>query len=248
MPKIIFFDLDGTLAESKQAITPPIPALITNLLERTPVAIISGGALQQFILQVVQKLPANANFANLYLLPTSGAALYARKNDEWNKIYEENLSVNDMDKIEAAMRAAGKETDIIDFSKKAFGEYIERRGGEVSLSALGQHAHIALKKEWDPSKIKRRTLQAAVSTRLPDFSVAIGGATTIDVTKKGVDKAYGVRQLCRLLNISEPDALYVGDELEKSGNDEAVFKTSVQTRSVTSPADTAHFIISLLEN
>ena len=248
MPKLIFFDLDGTLAESKQPLTAEMAALVAKLLEHASVAVISGGALQQFLKQVVAQLPASANLANLYILPTSGAALYAYRGGAWKKLYEERLSESEMHKIEAAMRAAAAETRLIDFSKPAaFGERIERRGGEVSMSALGQQAPILLKKEWDPDKAKRRVLQANIAARLPDFSVGMGGATTIDVTKLNVDKAYGIRQLCRELLISESNVLYVGDELEKGGNDEAVYKTKAQTRPVTTPADTAHFIISLLE-
>ncbi len=246
IPKLIFFDLDGTLAESKQPLTGEMAAILAELLERTPVAVISGGALAQFIHQVVEQLPATANLANLYILPTSGAALYAWQSGAWNKIYEERLSENEMQKIETAMREAATETGLIDFSKPVFGERIERRGGQVSLSALGQQAPLALKKEWDPDKTKRRVLQSTLASRLPEFSVGMGGATTIDVTKKDIDKAYGLRQLCRLLGVAESDALYVGDELEKGGNDEAVYKTQAQTRAVSSPAETARFIESLL--
>ncbi len=247
MPKIILFDLDGTLTESKQPLTSEMAALLATLLDRTRVAVISGGALQQFLKQVVECLPASANFTNLYLLPTSGAALYAWQNNAWNKIYEERLSENEMEKIEKAMHEASAETGLIDFSKTAFGERIERRGGQVSLSALGQQAPLALKKEWDPNKTKRRVLQSTLASRLPEFSVGMGGATTIDVTKKDIDKAYGLRQLCRLLGVAESDALYVGDELEKGGNDEAIFKTNAQSRAVLSPAETAHLITSLIK-
>ncbi len=248
MPKLIFFDLDGTLAESKQPLTGEMAALLATLLDRTRVAVISGGALAQFLKQVVERLPTNANLANLYILPTSGAALYAWQADVWNKVYEERLSENEMQKIETAMREASAETGLIDFSKPAaFGERIERRGGQVSMSALGQQTPLVLKKEWDPDKAKRRALQSAIASLLPEFSVGMGGATTIDVTKKDIDKAYGLRQLCRLLGVAESDALYVGDELEKGGNDEAIFKTNAQSRAVLSPAETAHLITSLIK-
>ena len=76
MTKLIIFDLDGTLAESKQPLTDEMAALVARLLAATRVAVISGGALSQFLKQVVAMLPVDANLANLYLLPTSGAALY----------------------------------------------------------------------------------------------------------------------------------------------------------------------------
>ena len=81
MYKLIIFDLDGTLTESKQSLTSEMAALLAKLLAVTRVAIVSGGALPQFLTQVVAQLPSDANFANLYLLPTSGAALYEFSNE-----------------------------------------------------------------------------------------------------------------------------------------------------------------------
>ncbi|MFA5745026.1 MAG: HAD-IIB family hydrolase [Candidatus Paceibacterota bacterium] len=251
MNKLIIFDLDGTLAESKQSISPEMATLVAKLLSHTKVAVASGGALPQFIKQVVDRLPSDANLANLYLLPTSGAALYEYNPStslraSWNKIYEERLSEKEAHIIEPAMHAAAAETGLIDFSEPAYGERIEYRGGQVTLSALGQEAPLAEKKEWDPEHTKRHLLQTNISARLPEFSVGIGGATSIDISKRNIDKAYGVRQLCKRLNIDESETLYIGDELEAGGNDEVVYKTNAETKSVKNPTETAQFIESLL--
>lgn len=246
MYKLILFDLDGTLAESKQPITNEMAALLARLIDTTRVAIISGGALPQFLLQAVAELPRGTNLAHLYLLPTSGAALYEHQNGDWKKIYEERLSEKETHTIETVLRAAGAETGLIDFSKPAYGERIECRGSQVTLSALGQRAPLDEKKAWDPAHEKRAALREYIAARLPEFSVGIGGATSIDVTKRGVDKAYGVRKLCERLGIQESDALYVGDELGAGGNDEAVYKTASQTHAVSGPEDTMRLIESLL--
>jgi len=254
MTKLIVFDLDGTLAESKQPLTGDMAALVTKLLVVTKVAVISGGALPQFLKQVVAQLPNGANLANLYLLPTSGAALYefnpsaslATNVTAWEKIYEERLSEKEADTIAAAMRTAAAATGLIDFSEPAWGERIEYRGSQVTLSALGQEAPLAEKMAWDPDHSKRFALREAIAKRLPEFLVCMGGKTSIDVTTHGVDKAYGVRQLCKRLGISESEALYIGDELESGGNDEAVYKTTAQTKSVKNPAETAQFIENFL--
>ena len=254
MTKLIIFDLDGTLAESKQPVTSEMAALLARLLAATRVAIVSGGALSQFLKQVVARLPIDANLTNLYLLPTSGAALYEfhpsttpeTGDNEWKKIYEERLSEKDKDAIETAMTSSAKATGLIDFSKPAHGERIEYRGGQVSLSALGQEAPISEKKAWDPTHAKRRALQADIAARLPGFSVGMGGATTIDVTKRNIDKAYGIHKLCGRLGVKESEALYVGDELIAGGNDEAVYKTEVQTKGVQDPAETTRLIKEIL--
>lgn len=248
MLKLIFFDLDGTLTESKQVLTKEMAGLVCKLLEETKVAIISGGALPQFIKQVIEQLPASTSLENLYLLPTSGASLYEWRDNDWKKVYEERIPESDAKKIERAIEEGAKESGVVDMNVKTAGPRTEYRGGEITFSALGQNALFTDKKAWDPDRLKRRALQSAIERHLPRGYVArMGGATSIDINKDGVDKSYGVHQLCERLGISESTSLYVGDELIPHGNDEAVFKTQIQTRAVTTPADTAHFIISLLE-
>ncbi len=246
IPKLVMFDLDGTLAESKQPITAPMAERLTELLAKTRVAVISGGALPQFLSQVVEQLPSEANRSNLYLLPTSGAALYEYIDNNWKKIYEELLSDTDAISIEAVLRAAGTETGHINFSEPSYGERIEHRGAQVTLSALGQQAPIDEKMAWDPDRTKRVALHAHISKHLPTFSVKIGGKTSIDVTKQNIDKAYGIRKLCERIGVSESDTLYVGDELRSGGNDEAAYKTAVETHPVTNPEDTMSLIRKLV--
>ena len=253
MPPLIMFDLDQTLAESKQALAPHMADLLARLLKETKVAVISGGGLPQFLKQVVEQLPPNANLSRLYLLPTSGAALYEWRGGEWSRVYEEKLSEQDAERIKEAVRTVAKETGLIDFSTPAYGERIEYRGSEVTFSALGQEAPLAAKQAWDPDKSKRRLLQRALtkclpeySVCLPDFEVGMGGATSVDITKKGVDKAYGIEKISEHLAIPIAEMLYVGDQLEPGGNDEAATRTAIKTHAVTSPSDTAFFIASLL--
>lgn len=240
------FDLDGTLARSKQPLTSEMADRLTDLLAKTRVAVISGGALPQFLSQIVDQLLKGANLSNLYLLPTSGAALYEYLDGNWKKIYEERLSDKEAADIDAVLRAAGKETGHINFSEPSYGERIEHRGAQVTLSALGQQAPVDEKEAWDPHRTKRVALHAHISKHLPTFSVKIGGKTSIDVTKQNIDKAYGIHKLCERIGVPESDTLYVGDELRSGGNDEAAYKTDVKTHPVTSPEDTMKLIRELV--
>ncbi|MDO8624164.1 MAG: HAD-IIB family hydrolase [bacterium] len=253
MPPLVMFDLDQTLAESKQALTPQMAELLARLLTQTRVAVISGGGLPQFLKQVVEQLPPSANLSRLYLLPTSGAALYEWKSGQWSKVYEEKLSEQDAALIKEAVKTVAQETGLVDFSKPAYGERIEYRGSEVTFSALGQKAPLNEKQAWDPDKSKRRLLQKALteclpeySICLPNFEVGMGGATSIDITKKGIDKAYGITKISEHLSIPIAEMLYVGDQLEPGGNDEAATRTAIKTHAVKNPSETAFFIASLL--
>ncbi len=247
MPALIIFDLDGTLAESKQPLTRAMAHLLGELLTHTKVAVISGGALPQFLKQIIARFVGDIEFKNLYLLPTSGAELYEYRNGGWDKIYEKHISEIDATKIKVAIQEAVIASGIIDKNEETWGPYIEYRGGQISYSALGQLAPVAEKKEWDPKKEKRTVLQREITKRLPNgYTASMGGTTTIDIVKEGIDKAYGIHQLSRKTGIKESSILYIGDELIANGNDAAVFKTEVQTKAVASPTETARFLGKLL--
>ena len=82
---------------------------------------------------------------------------------------------------------------------------------------------------------------------MPDVEVLIGGMTTIDVTKKGIDKSYGVLWLSKHLNIPVAEMLYVGDALYPGGNDAVVIPTGIQTHITSGPGETTLIIDRLLE-
>lgn len=246
IPKLVMFDLDGTLARSKQALTRPLSDVFGSLIEKTTVAVISGGALTQLVEQVVERLPADTDLKDLYLLPTSGAALYAWDGNMWKKVYEERISERDAKRIGAAVTEAVEKTAVLDLQSPSYGPRIEYRGSQVTFSALGQNAPLDEKEKWDPDTSKRQALIAVLARSLPEFSIALGGMTSLDITRKGIDKAYGLRKLCTRLGIAETDVLYVGDQLGPDGNDEAIFKTNAQTRAVRNPEETSRVILSLV--
>ena len=81
---------------------------------------------------------------------------------------------------------------------------------------------------------------------LPDFAAHIGGATSIDVTRKWIDKAYGLNKLLKHLNIPNAKLLFVGDELQPGGNDSPALEVAGECISVKSPEETKQIIEKLL--
>lgn len=246
MPVLVFFDLDKTLALSKQPLSDEMAKLIAELLMHTNVAVISGGAIAQLKEQVVNRLPAGALLEHLFILPTSGAALYAYSDGTWTPVYEEHLTDAQAQTVRTAIETAIDETGLIDEHTPAYGDRIEFRGAEVTLSALGQQAPIAEKEAWDPDGSKKTMLRDAIAPMLPDFDVKTGGSTSIDVTLKGINKAYGVRKMSEYRSLLITDMLYIGDALYPGGNDEVVKETGIQTQEVKDPEDTMHVIKELL--
>ena len=216
MRKLIVYDLDGTLAESKSSLDTEMSARLHDLLGIVKVAVISGGDWPQFEKQLLANLPHDERLANLSLLPTCGTKFYQFTGD-WKKLYEEDFTSDQREKIlnslKKAMEAAGFKVE------KTWGEVIEDRGSQITFSALGQEAPLEEKDKWDPDYAKRKKIKALLDTYIPEFSVRMGGATSIDITKPGIDKAYGIRKLRDLLGISLKEMIYIGDALFVGGND-----------------------------
>lgn len=235
MKKLIVFDLDGTLAESKSAIDKEMADLLEKLLSFKKVALISGGDWSQFQKQVIAHLPQESNFSDLYVLPTCGTKFYEFDKD-WKLVYEENFSEVEKTNILDALHKALKQADFsID---KTWGEQIEDRGSQITFSALGQQAPLSAKEKWDPDFKKRQKVKEVLDQLIPDFSINLGGTTSIDITKKGIDKAYGIHKLEKLLSVSIKEMMFLGDAIFPGGNDYPAQQAGVQSIKVRDPDDT----------
>jgi len=248
IPKATIFDLDGTLTESKSAMTPEMGALLARLLEKMPVAVMSGGALVQFQKQLLPALPPTARLENLYLFPTSAAQCYTFENGELSAKYNLTFTQEERAKILSVLDAALKATGMDVPPENVWGERVEDRGAQVTFSALGQQAPYEEKKKWDIDRNKRAPLAEILKRKLTDFHVAVNATTSIDITRKGINKAYGVERLHEMLAIPIAEMLYIGDALFPGGNDAIVIPTGVPTRDISSPEETAEVIEMLLSN
>ncbi len=235
--RALVFDLDGTLAASKQPVDPSMAVALVATLRRLPVCIISGGTFGQFQAQVLDRLPAPEDLLRrLHLMPTCGTRYYTRQDGAWRRVYAEDLSPLQSRQIRQALEASARSLGY--WQPTEWGALIEDRGSQVTYSALGQAAPVTAKTAWDPDGARRRALLAQVSRRLPDFEVRAGGSTSIDVTLKGIDKAYGIRKLLAPLAATTDDLLFVGDRLDEQGNDHPVLAMGVRCVAVQNWQDT----------
>lgn len=239
MKKLIVFDLDGTLAESKASLDSEMAALFNTLLEIVKVAVISGGDWPQFEKQLLFNLPHDERLVNLSILPTCGTKFY-QYSGEWKKVYSEDFNADEKKKIVSSLNKALGEAGFK--VGKVWGEVIEDRGSQITYSALGQQAPLKEKSKWDPDFIKRKKIKSILDIFIPEFSVRLGGATSIDVTKPGIDKAYGVRKLRDILDISLEEMIFIGDALFPGGNDYPAKEAGVVSISVRGPNETKRVV------
>ncbi len=243
MKDLIIFDLDGTLAESKSPLDAEMSALFGRLLKAVKIAVISGGAWPQFEKQVLAKLPPDARLEALSILPTCGTKFYSY-DGRWNKLYAEDFTNQQKAKIIAALKSTLETSGFK--TEKHWGEVIEDRGSQITLSALGQDAPLAQKKTWDPDFTKRIIIKPLLEKLIPEFSVQLGGATSIDVTKRGIDKAYGIKKLHETLGIAIDDMLFIGDAIFPGGNDYPAKTAGVTCIKVRDPEETKRVIETIL--
>jgi HAD superfamily hydrolase (TIGR01484 family) len=243
MKRLIVFDLDGTLAESKSPLDAEMATLLGRLLEVVTVAVISGGAWPQFETQVLSHLPDDERLKNLSLLPTCGTKFF-RRNGAWKELYSEDFNAAQKAKIIGALKNATDSSGIK--IGRHWGEVIEDRGSQITFSALGQEAPLDEKKKWDPDFTKRKKIKAILDPLLPEFSVNLGGSTSIDVTKPGIDKAYGIKKLRETLGIAIADMIFVGDAIFPGGNDYPAKQAGVVSIEVRDPNETKRVIEAII--
>ncbi len=251
--KLIVFDLDGTLAPTKSPMDNEMVGLMTELLQKKHVAVIGGGKRALFDLQLLNPMAKQKKlFKNLFLFPTT-ATTFLRYDRGWKKVYAHQLTREQVTKINETFNRV---FDEIGYShpKKTYGTLIENRGTQVSFSIYGQDIvkvlgkrGIKMKEEWKrkytPVKMKIAKL---VQKYLPDLEVRAAGFTTIDVTKKGIDKAYGLKQIESHLKVKIKDMVFIGDAIFPGGNDYAVTKTPIDYIPVSGTEQTKAAIREIL--
>ncbi len=241
--KVIACDLDGTLAPSKSSLSKEMSDVICQILPRYTLAVISGGAFAQFQKQFLSSLECPKElYKNLYLFPTMGSSCYVydyEKND-WKQLYEERLTDEEREHIMQAFRDSIAESGL-DLGG-SYGEILEDRGTQVTFSGKGQNAPIEVKSIWDPDRTKRQILVNLLKTKIPNFDIKMGGMSSIDVTRLGVDKAYAIGKIKSLLSVNDDEIIFIGDALYKGGNDASVKKTDVDYIQEDGPNETAELL------
>lgn len=246
MPRLVAFDLDDTLAPSKSAIPTEISDALTRLLEVAEVCIISGGQWQQFRDQVLAHLDAPQDLlGRLHLMPTCGTRYIRWSGEEWAQVYAQPLDPEERAAVIAELERVARALGL--WEENPWGEIIEDRGTQITFSALGQSAPLEAKRAWDPDGSKRRAIVQAMQPLFPELEIRSGGSTSVDITRTGIDKAYGMLRLGEQTGIGLDRMLFVGDRLDPEGNDYPVKKLGVECIEVTGPADTVRVIDSLIE-
>ena len=239
--RLIAFDLDDTLAPSKSPLPDRMAAALRRLLDLVDVCVISGGQFGQFSSQLLDNLGASAEqLGRLHLMPTCGTRYMRHIDGKWVEIYARDLTAHERRKVMEVLESQARRLGL--WREDTWGPVLEDRGSQITFSALGQEAPLEEKRAWDPDGRKKEALRAAGAALLPELEVRSGGSTSVDVTRKGIDKAYGIGELSSQTGIAVSDMLFVGDRLDEGGNDYPVLRLGIDVHPVGGWQDTARFV------
>ena len=240
MKKLVIFDLDGTLAESKSAIDAEMAQLLDRLLGLVKVAVISGGDLAAIRKRRYWPIWVATNACGIYLFsPPAGPGSTAMKtagSRSMRRILPQWKGRRSSMRCSQTIGRAG------DKPQRVWGDVIEDRGSQITFSALGQLAPLKEKTKWDPDFAKRKQMAAALELLIPEFSVHMGGATSIDITQHGIDKGYGIHKLRDVLRIEIHEMIFIGDALFPGGNDSPAKEAGALSIQVKDPHETKRVI------
>lgn len=239
MKKLLAFDLDDTLAVTKSPIDDRMADVLAQILDHFDVCIISGGKYELFQNQVIDRLKIDdAKLARLHLMPTCGTRYYRWDipSQEWKLQYAEDLTEDEVGRTRTALESAARQLGY--WPENPAGEVIENRDSQVTYSGLGQLATPEAKYAWDPDRKKRLAIREIAAKEVPDLEIRVAGTTSIDVTRKGIDKAYGMQKLMDAAGLEMSDILFFGDMLGEGGNDYPVRAMGIDSLEVEGWEDT----------
>jgi len=249
MKKVLAFDIDQTLNVAKTPITDEIADLLTKCLDHFEICPISGQKFDQFLIQIVNRLPnpTPKQLSHLHLFVAQGTQYYRYNGSDWEQVYNYPLTDEQVAKITASLEQAAKELNLWEEDKlKPGDEIIENRLSQVTFSALGQKADTEAKYAWDPDHKKREKIVKRAKELAPEFDYEIGGTTSINAMTPGMNKVFGMNHLLEELKVNKEDILYFGDMTQPGGNDYPVVQMGIDTITVRNHEDTAFALRGIL--
>jgi HAD superfamily hydrolase (TIGR01484 family) len=202
----LFFDMDKTIAPSREPIRPEMYELLSNCSK--DIIIVSG--------QLVEKIAWQSNELKATYLGQNGNHAVA---EDGSPLWHTPMTEAETADVEAHIKTLI--AALPEAPNEAYNP-IERRGGQITFSPIGNTAPIELKRAYDPDRSKRLTLLAKHPFVSDNMMVCIGGTTSLDYIPKVRHKGTNVKKLIAKMGWSKDECIYFGDGLYPGGNDEFV--------------------------
>jgi hypothetical protein len=239
--KVIICDVDETICNSCQIIKPDMANTINQLIQKGYTFAFISGTKESYLKEMIS---TSLNH-NHFLLPTTGTKCIQINQDSNTNHYEHSLNQEEKNKVINALNQLTIYYNIQSLTTKE--DQIQDRGSQITLSAIGRHAPKKLKEQHDKNTTKRQLWVKYLKTILDEneWEINIAGTTSIDITKKGYDKGWGIKQFAKNQNIQLNHILFFGDKTKPGGNDYPATKV-VDFIEVNNPNETLEHFKNLL--
>lgn len=213
MIKLVAFDLDGTLTQHKTPISDENRAVLDRLAEKYTLLMVGAGQCMRIYKQM-REYPIDiiGNYGLQY-------ARYDAKTGA--PVIERDLVLPcDRESVTARVEMLRNKYGFTEYA----GESVEfHPSGCVTFPVLGTAAKIEDKLAFDPDRSKRRKIYDEVCEVFSEYVVFVGGSSSFDMAPKPYDKYYALSKYCEERGIAHNEAVFVGDDYGRDGNDESVF-------------------------
>ena len=216
--QVIAMDLDGTLTQHKQPLSPLTRATLEALGKRYKLLMVGAGQVQRIFHQM-EYFPIDiiGNYGMQY-------ATYNAQTGGLDMQRDEVIPAGDRGTIEARVTALREKYGYTEFA----GDNVEYHpSGCLTFPLLGTKAAQADKLAFDPDRAKRRRIYAEVCAAFPEYCVFVGGSSSFDMAPRPYNKLYALDLYCREQGIAHENVLFIGDDYGTGGNDESVYLSDV---------------------
>lgn len=211
--KVIAMDLDGTLTQHKQPLTPENRTALEALARKYHLVMVGAGQVMRI-------------FNQLEHFPIDVIGNYGLQYGKYNP-ETKNLDIQrditfpcDKESVDQRVTLLRKKYGFTEFR----GENTEfHPSGCVTIPLLGTKALQEDKLAFDPDRSKRRDIYKEVCELFHDYTVFIGGSSSFDMSPAPYNKYYALDLYCKEHGLRHENVVYIGDDYGPGGNDESVY-------------------------
>lgn len=216
--KLIAMDLDGTLTQHKQPMSPRCRETLVALGRKYKLIMVGAGQVMRIFNQM-EHFPIDiiGNYGLQY-------GVYNPETKDLDILRNETLPLGDKAVIEQRVTMLREKHGYTTFA----GDNVEYHpSGCLTFPVLGTKAVQADKLAFDPDRAKRRRIYAEVCETFPEYCVFVGGSSSFDMAPKPFNKYYALDLYCKEHGLAHDEVLFIGDDYGTGGNDESVYLSDI---------------------
>lgn len=216
--RVIAMDLDGTLTQHKQPMSPRCRQTLEALGRKYKLLMVGAGQVYRIFNQM-EHFPIDiiGNYGLQY-------ATYNPQTKVLDMQRNETLPQGDKAVTEQRVTMLREKHGFTSFA----GDNVEYHpSGCLTFPILGTKAVQADKLAFDPDRAKRRKIYAEVCETFPEYCVFVGGSSSFDMAPKPYNKFYALDLYCKEHGFAHDQVLFIGDDYGTGGNDESVYLSDI---------------------